>query len=219
MENLKIEAVIFDLDGVLVSTDRFHYLAWKRLADQLGIYFDEKINSRCRGVSRRDSLEILLEGSSAIYSQEEKEQFLTLKNQWYREYLEEISPSEVDNTVRDTLRILRDRGYKLAVGSSSKNAGLILEKAGLTEVFDTISDGNGIKKSKPDPEVFLKAAAELKAPPKACLVVEDAVSGLIAARAGGMKAAAVGDAVNCEYADYCLKHVSDLLAVLEPRRK
>lgn len=215
MEHIRTEAVIFDLDGVLVSTDQFHYLAWKRLADQLGIYFDQEINSRCRGISRRDSLEVLLERSPSVYSEKEKEAFLVLKNEWYREYLKEMTPLQVDNNVQKTLKILRDKGYKLAVGSSSRNAGLILEKTGLLYAFDAISDGNHIKRSKPDPEVFLKAASIMKVRPEACLVVEDAVSGLIAAHAGGMKAAAVGEAAYSEHADYPLRHLAELPAVLE----
>ncbi|MCR4657885.1 MAG: beta-phosphoglucomutase [Lachnospiraceae bacterium] len=206
------QAVIFDLDGVLVHTDRFHYLAWKALADEKGIYFDEEINQRLRGVSRMESLEIILERyEGAPLSAEEKERMAEKKNGIYREYLSGMTPSDVTEEVRDTLDKLKDRGYKLAVGSSSKNTGFILEKTELRDYFDAVSDGTMIKRTKPDPEVFLLAAELLNTEPAKCLVVEDADAGIEAGKAGGMITAAYGEATKSGKADYNLNNFSDLL--------
>ena len=167
-EEVKIKGLIFDLDGVLVFTDKFHYQAWKTMADELGVYFDETINHRLRGVSRMDSLEIILERyEGPDLSLREKEKLAEKKNEIYRTLLESMTPDDVTKEVRDTLTKLREKGYKLAIGSSSKNAKFILEKVELKDAFDAISDGNNITKSKPDPEVFLKAAEYLGLPPKA----------------------------------------------------
>lgn len=212
---MEIRAVIFDLDGVIVSTDKFHYEAWKQIADSLGVPFDEKVNHRLRGVSRRESLEIILEGySGSPLTTKEKEALAEQKNGIYRKLLQQMKPEEVESDVRDTLRILRERGYRTALGSSSKNAGFILEKTGLTDAFDAISDGTNITKSKPNPEVFLKAVEFLKVRPEQCLVVEDAVSGIEAACAAGMKAAAVGPAVTCEKAQYRWESITEILQIL-----
>ena len=151
------KAVIFDLDGVICFTDRYHYLAWKALADRLGIYFDEKINNRLRGVSRMASLEIILERADREYSEEEKIAFATEKNDLYRDLLKNMSPSDLTDEVKDTLNELRRRGYLLTIGSSSKNTKFILERIGLGDFFDAIADGTDITNSKPDPEVFLKS--------------------------------------------------------------
>lgn len=188
MKRKNVEAVIFDLDGVLVSTDQFHYLAWKRLSDQLGIQFDEQINYRCRGVSRTESLRIILEDSGKDFTDRERRRFLEMKNRWYREFLEKMTPKDVSREVTETLLWLRGEGYRLAVGSSSRNAGLILERTGLVGRFDAVADGNAIRKGKPDPEVFLKAAEFLKTEPSRCLVVEDAEAGIQAAHNACMKA-------------------------------
>lgn len=193
-EEVKIKGLIFDLDGVLVFTDKFHYQAWKTMADELGVYFDETINHRLRGVSRMDSLEIILERyEGPDLSLREKEKLAEKKNEIYRTLLESMTPDDVTKEVRDTLTKLREKGYKLAIGSSSKNAKFILEKVELKDAFDAISDGNNITKSKPDPEVFLKAAEYLGLPPKACMVVEDAEAGIEAAKKGGMYAAGIGE--------------------------
>lgn len=205
------KAFIFDLDGVLVFTDKFHYQAWKKLADKLGIYFDETINNRLRGVSRMESLEIILEKYDGDLSKEQKEVLATEKNEAYRELLKTMTPKDVSEEVRETLDELRARGYRLAIGSSSKNARFILEKVGLSDFFDAVSDGNNIQNSKPDPEVFVKAAEYLGEKPESCIVVEDAYAGIDAAKAGGMRAAAIGDAASYEKADYTLQTFSDLL--------
>ena len=209
------KAVIFDLDGVLVFTDKYHYRAWKKLADRLGIYFDEQINNRLRGVSRMASLEIILERSEKEYTQEEKEAFAEEKNNDYREYLMTMSPADLSEEVKTTLDALRAKGYLLAIGSSSKNTKLILSKIGLGAYFDAIADGNDITHSKPDPEVFLCAAAKLGVPAAECAVVEDALAGIQAAKGGGMIALALGgDAENCGLEDYDLKGFGDLLNIL-----
>ena len=208
-------AVIFDLDGVICFTDKFHYLAWKALADRLGIYFDEKINGRLRGVSRMASLEIILERSTVEYSFAEKDDFAEEKNNTYRELLKNMSPKDLSDEVRDTLNELRARGYKLGIGSSSKNTKFILGQIGLGDFFDAIADGTDITHSKPDPEVFLKSAEKIGIAPADCAVVEDAKAGIQAAKAGGMTALALfGDATGCGEEDYDLKSFSDLLNIL-----
>lgn len=212
---MKIKAIIFDLDGVIVSTDKFHYQAWKQIADSLGIPFDEKMNYRLRGVSRRESLERILEGySGAPLTEREKEKLAEQKNDIYRKMLQQMTPEDVAPEVRETLRILRERGYRTALGSSSKNAKFILEKTELTNAFDAVSDGTNITKSKPDPEVFLKAAEFLKEQPEYCLVVEDAKAGIEAANAAGMKAVAVGAAVVSEMVPYKMESIAELLQIL-----
>ena len=194
-----ISTVIFDLDGVIVSTDECHYMAWKKLADEEGIYFDKKINNRLRGVSRMESLDIVLEKSERKYSIKEKEELATRKNNYYKEYITKLTPNDILPGVTDTLNELKKHDIKIAIGSSSKNTPLILERIGLTEVFDAISDGNNIKKSKPDPEVFVKAAQMLGVECEKCLVVEDADAGIEAGRAAGMKTLAVNGAKNGDY--------------------
>lgn len=213
---MKIKGLIFDLDGVLVFTDKFHYQAWKTMADELGGYFDETINHRLRGVSRMDSLEIILERyEGPDLSLREKEKLAEKKNEIYRTLLESMTPDDVTKEVRDTLTKLREKGYKLAIGSSSKNAKFILEKVELKDAFDAISDGNNITKSKPDPEVFLKAAEYLGLPPKACMVVEDAEAGIEAAKKGGMYAAGIGEAAKSINADESLKTFSELVDIVD----
>ena len=209
------KAVIFDLDGVICFTDRFHYQAWKALADRLGIYFDEKINDRLRGVSRMASLEIILERATVEYTPEQKEAFAEEKNNTYRELLKNMSPADLTDEVKDTLIELRNRRYKLTIGSSSKNTKFILERIGLGDFFDAIADGTDITHSKPDPEVFLCSAGKIGIDPVDCAVVEDAKAGIQAARAAGMTALALhGDAENCGEEDYNLANFADLLNIL-----
>jgi beta-phosphoglucomutase len=189
-----IRAVIFDLDGVIVSTDEFHYQGWQKLADEEGIYFDRKINERLRGVSRLESLEIILEKANRNYSREEKAEMAERKNKTYRDLLRTLTPDDVFPGVRKMLKELKNEGLKIAIGSSSKNTPVILQKIGMEASFDAVSDGNQIKRSKPDPEVFLLAASKLQIPPEQCLVVEDADAGVEAAINAGMKCLAVGSA-------------------------
>lgn len=210
-----MKAIIFDLDGVICHTDEYHYLAWKAMADGLGVYFDRQINNRLRGVSRMASLEIVLENYKGQLSPAEKEALATQKNELYKESLKNMSPADLSEEVKTTLDTLRSRGYKLAIGSSSKNAPFILQQLGLGSYFDAISDGNNITRSKPDPEVFVKAAQMLCVPCEECLVVEDAVSGAQAGHAGGMKVACVGDAAKEQAGDYNLTSFAELLEVAE----
>lgn len=209
------KAIIFDLDGVICHTDKYHYQAWKKIADELGIYFDETINNRLRGVSRMESFEIILERYDGDMSQEEKSLYTTKKNEVYKELLKNMSPDDLSSEVKDTLDKLRENGLKLAIGSSSKNAKFILGQLGLGQFFDAISDGNNITNSKPDPEVFVKAAQYVGEDVKDCLVVEDAKAGLEAAIAGGMDCAAIGDAVASGLATFHLTTFCDLLKVTE----
>ena len=209
-----MKAFIFDLDGVIVFTDKFHYQAWKKMADRMGIYFDETINNRLRGVSRAESLEIILEKyEGEPLSAEKKAELMEEKNNTYRELLKTMTAADVTDQVRATLKKLHEAGFKLAIGSSSKNAKFILEKVELLDAFDAISDGNNISKSKPDPEVFVKAAEYVDEQVDKCLVVEDAKAGLQAAIAGGMDCAAIGDAVASGLGTYNLSAFADLLKV------
>ncbi|MBR5044516.1 MAG: beta-phosphoglucomutase [Clostridia bacterium] len=194
-----IKAVLFDLDGVIVSTDRCHYRAWKRMADEEGIYFDEKINDRLRGVSRMASLEIVLERASRSYTDDEKAALAARKNDYYRDLIRELTPSDILPGAMENLNELKENGILVAVGSSSKNTPLILRRIGLDAFFDAVSDGNNISHSKPDPEVFLKAAEMLGADPADCLVVEDADAGIEAGRRGGMKTLSVKGARGADY--------------------
>ena len=187
-----IQGVIFDLDGVIVSTDEFHYQGWQHLADDEGVYFDRVINERLRGVSRMSSLEILLERASRSYTQAEKEALCERKNGYYRALLTTITPKDILPGVQPVLDELKARGVKIAIASSSRNCPTILQRVGLTEMFDAVADGNHIQRTKPDPEIFLLAAQRLGLPPPVCLVVEDAAVGVSGALAGGMKVLAVG---------------------------
>lgn len=210
---MKYRAIIFDLDGVICFTDHYHYLAWKQLADSMGIYFDEIINNRLRGVSRMESLEIILEKYNGSLNKEEKEALAEKKNTVYKELLHQMSERDLSIEVKETLDVLRENGCKLAIGSSSKNAKFILERLGLKDYFDAISDGTNIEKSKPDPEVFLKAAEFVGCNPEECLVVEDALAGILAAHNGGFHSAGLGEAAESEYVTYPLKTFHDLLTI------
>jgi beta-phosphoglucomutase len=212
------DAVIFDLDGVICHTDLYHYRGWKSIADDLGVPFDEGMNNRLRGVSRAESLDLLLESYvGEPLTVEQKAQLASTKNERYLAMLAELTPDQLDPTVRPTLDTLRTRGLKLAIGSSSKNAKYILGRIGLGDYFDAISDGNNIRNSKPDPEVFLKAAEYLGVSPERCVVIEDAVPGVVAAHAAGMWAVAIGDAAAHETGDVQISTFSELASVLERR--
>ena len=212
---MRYQGIIFDLDGVICSTDEYHYQAWKALADRLGIPFDRERNNLLRGVSRMESLAIILEKSGRAYSEEEKAAFAAEKNGLYRQLLGRMSTADLADEVRVTLDTLRARGLKLAIGSSSKNTPFILERIGLADFFDAVADGNGITHSKPHPEVFLKAAELLGLPPAHCLVVEDAHAGVEAACAGGFDCAAMGDAREDARARWHLDGLSGLLTLAE----
>lgn len=206
-----MKGIIFDLDGVICFTDKFHYLAWKKAVEPLGIELNETLNNRLRGVSRLESLNIILERYPGRISEEEKLRLCEYKNGLYREHLLKMNSSDVSSEVVSTLKTLKTKGYKLAIGSSSKNARLILERLEIKELFDAISDGNVITRSKPDPEVFLKAAEYLGIQPADCLVVEDAEAGVEAGIAGGFCVAGLGPASKHPKTHYSLDNFSDLL--------
>ncbi len=187
---MRLEGIIFDLDGVLCRTDRYHLAAWRALAGRLGIALPPDAAERTRGVGRMESLDIVLGERSKDFTREQKRALAEEKNALYREYLAHLTPADAEPLARETLTELRRRGIKLAVASSSRNAPLIIEKLGFTTLLDAVIDGSMISRSKPDPEVFLKAAAALALPPARCAVVEDAQSGIEAARRGGFLAIA-----------------------------
>jgi len=211
---MKYQAIIFDLDGVICFTDEYHYQAWKTIADEKGIYFDKEINNRLRGVSRMESLEIILERFDGTLTQEEKEELAARKNSVYVDLLKNMSEKDLSLEVKETLLKLKEMGIRLAIGSSSKNAKFILGRLGITEYFETISDGTNITNSKPDPEVFLKAAEFLGLEHKDCLVVEDAEAGIQAACSGDFDSAGLGEAANSSKVTYALGSFGDLLKVV-----
>jgi len=204
------KGVIFDLDGVIVSTDRFHYNAWSALAKREGIPFSEEINHRLRGVSRRESLDIILEKSKKKYTEPQIQEMMTFKNDLYRDSLKELTKEDILPGVMDLIAFLRSENILIAIGSSSKNTKTILKFIGLEHSFDAIVDGNDIAKSKPDPEVFLKAGKKLRLKVKNCIVIEDAIAGIQAAKRAGMFAVAVSDALKSEEADF---YASDILDI------
>ena len=210
-----IKGIIFDLDGVLTTTDHFHYLAWKQMADEEGIYFDQTINNRLRGVSRMDSLNIILEKASKDYSLEEKCKLAEKKNTIYQTLLTNLAKLDEDSEVIKVLKYLKSLKYLMAIASSSKNTNFIVDQIGIREYFDVIVDGNMITKSKPDPEVFLKAKDQLKLEVNECLVIEDATSGIEAAIKGGFITCGIGEASKMKECQYPLTTLSDLLNILQ----
>lgn len=212
---MKYDGIIFDLDGVICSTDEYHYLAWKKLAEKLGIKdFTKKDNERQRGVSRMESLEVVLEKTDKKFTQEEKVALATEKNEYYKQMLAQMSKKDLADDVKDTLDAIKAKGIRIAIGSSSKNAKFILSRIGLSDYFDAISDGENITRTKPDPQVFTMAAEFLGLDPSRCLVVEDAEAGIMAGKTGGFDTAAIGSATKCPYATYRLSTFSDLKAIV-----
>lgn len=201
-----IKAVIFDLDGVIVSTDECHYMAWKKMSDEEGIYFDKEINNRLRGVSRMASLDIILEKSEKDYTDDEKNEMAERKNNYYKDFIKKLTPNDILPGVMNSLEELKQKNIKIAIGSSSKNTPIILKQIGLDSYFDAVSDGNNITHSKPDPEVFVKAAQMLNIEPEFCMIVEDADSGIEAGKRAGMRTLAVNDAMD---ADFETKNLSE----------
>lgn len=204
------KALLFDLDGVLVDTAKYHFAAWKELADELGIPFSERNNERFKGVSRTRCMEILLELGGRTMREDEQIFYCNKKNQTYVDYIRNMGEDEVLPGVKEFLRGAKARGYAIALGSASKNSGLILERLRLTEFFDAIVDGTKVGRAKPDPEVFLRGAAELGVPPQECIVFEDAVAGIRAAHAGGMQAVGIGNRQALPEADL---HLPDFSSV------
>jgi beta-phosphoglucomutase len=191
---MKRKGFIFDLDGVIVDTAKYHYLAWKKLAKKLGFEFTHEQNELFKGVSRKRCLEILLEIGAIKATQEQFNRWMIEKNQDYLVYIEEMDASEILPDVPKVLNYLKDKNISIALGSASKNAKPILEKVNLLSYFDVIVDGNNVTKAKPDPEVFLMAAQQLGVPAENCIVFEDAVAGIRAANAAKMISIGIGDA-------------------------
>jgi beta-phosphoglucomutase len=187
-----IKGFIFDLDGVIVDTARYHFLAWKKLAEQLKINFSESDNERLKGVSRMKSLDIILEIGSLELDHELKVKYAALKNKWYVDYINKMTPDEILPGSMEFLTELKNAGKLVAIGSASKNTPMILERLGIKNMFDAVVDGNLVSKAKPDPEVFLIAARMLRLEPAECIVFEDAVAGVRAALAAGMICVGIG---------------------------
>ena len=211
----KYKGIIFDLDGVICCTDQYHERAWREMAEESGIYFDPAVSNRLRGVSREESLEIILEHAGKVFSPEEKKKMAEKKNAIYIKLLDRMSPGDLEEDVRSTLEQLRNRGCLLAIGSSTKNTRKILDKIGLGNYFDAVCDGNEITHSKPDPEVFLKAAGKIGLAVSECLVVEDACAGISAASAGGFDSAGLGDAAKDKNVTWALNTFGDLKNIVK----
>ncbi|MFQ8689129.1 MAG: beta-phosphoglucomutase [Blautia sp.] len=209
-----MRAVIFDLDGVVVNTAKYHYLAWRKLAKELGFDFDSVHNERLKGVSRMESLNIVLEvGGRDGYSQEEKQRLADRKNRYYLEMIEGLDQGEILPGIPEFIAEIKSDGWKVGLGSASKSGRMILEKLRLAPQFDVIVDGNLVERPKPDPEVFVKAAELLGIPCENCIVVEDAKAGIQAARAGGMHCIGVGSKEVLEDADLVVEDTRGLLGV------
>lgn len=207
---MRTTACIFDLDGVIVDTARYHYMAWKRLTDQLGIDFNEEDNERLKGVSRMASLEIILGIGGVKLNENKKLEYATLKNKWYVDYITKMTPAEILPGCTDFIKELREAGISIAIGSASKNTPLILETVGIADLFDAVADGNNIRKAKPDPEVFLKAAELVSADPHSCVVFEDAVAGVEAALNAGMMCVGIGSPQILRKAHYVVKGLHEM---------
>jgi beta-phosphoglucomutase len=206
-----IAACIFDLDGVIIDTARYHFLAWRRLAKELGIDLTEQENERLKGVSRMRSLEIILELGGLVKNEAEKERLASKKNAWFVEYIKAVKPDEIFPGVRELLHEIRAHGQKVALASSSKNADTVIQLLKIESEFDAIVDGNMIVNTKPDPEIFLLAASKLNVQPKFCLVFEDAAAGVEAAIRAGMKCVGIGSAAQLGKANIVVEHTADFL--------
>jgi beta-phosphoglucomutase len=205
-----IKACIFDLDGVIVDTAVYHYKAWRRLANELGFDFTEDDNEKLKGVSRTRSLELILQWGGVTKTDAEKEELATRKNEWYVEMISRMTPDEILPGATEFLELCIDAGIKIALGSASKNSMMILEKTGIAHLFNVVIDGNKVSRPKPDPEVFLKGAEELNIAPADCVVFEDAIAGVEAAIAGGMKVVGIGSPQVLGKADLVVKGLSEM---------
>jgi beta-phosphoglucomutase len=206
-----MQAGLFDLDGVIVDTAKFHYLAWRELANGLGFDISEEQNEQLKGISRMESLERILKLGGATLSDDEKVRLATIKNARYVDMIKQIDATEILRGAKEYLLELRARGVKIALGSASKNAEIILKNLGILPLFDAVIDGNKVSKSKPNPEVFLLGAEALGVPPAACVVYEDAAAGVEAAKRGGMYAVGIGHAENLPGADIVVPGLFALL--------
>ena len=206
----KIKACLFDLDGVIVDTAIYHFQAWRRLANELGFDFTEHQNEQLKGVSRMESLDLILDWGNVTLTDEEKNVWATRKNNWYLDLVKEMTPQEVLPGVKDFLILLRKNNIKIALGSASKNSKLILERIEMLSYFDAIIDGNSITKSKPDPEVFLLGAVATDCKPVECVVFEDAVAGVQAGKRGGMRVIGVGNSDTLNEADLVISGFEEM---------
>jgi len=189
---MMVKGCIFDLDGVIVDTAKYHYLAWKKLTTILNIHFTEEDNERLKGVSRMASLDIILEIGNMVPDNLMKEEYAALKNKWYLDYINRMMPDEIFPGSLEFISELKNAGIKVAIGSASRNTPLILERLGIGKLFDAVADGNIVRKAKPDPEVFITAAKMLGVSPEDCIVFEDAVAGVEAALNAGMRCVGIG---------------------------
>jgi len=204
-----IKACIFDLDGVIVDTAHYHFLAWQRLGRELGVNLTEKENEKLKGVSRMQSLQIILDMGKITLSKDRKESLANRKNDWFVEYVEAMKPEEIFPGVKQLISSIRKMGIKVALASSSKNAPRVIELLGIAKLFDVVVDGGMIVDTKPDPEIFLLSAQKLNINPKNCLVFEDAEAGVEAAIRAGMKCVGVGSAANVGRANMVVSKTSD----------
>lgn len=207
---LNVKACLFDLDGVIVDTAKYHYLAWSKLAKELNFEFSEEQNEMLKGISRTKSLEVLLEIGGLTFSEEEKVKLAEKKNNWYLEYSSKMTPDEVLPGAKEFLELCRLKGIKVVLGSASKNSMTILKNVGLVDCFDVIIDGNKVSKAKPDPEVFLLGAEKLNIPPSECVVFEDAQAGIQAAISAGMYAVGIGDSVVLNQANFVIPSLKEM---------
>lgn len=206
----RFKAFLFDLDGVICDTAKYHYLAWKRLADMLGIPFDEKANEAFKGVSRMRCMELLLEFGNRTADDEEKVRLADMKNEWYVEYLHDLDRSELLPGALEVLEECRRRGIKTAICSASKNAPLILSRLEITDYFNAVIDGNKVTKAKPDPEVFLLGAKELGVEPAECVIFEDSLAGVQAGISENIFVVGIGKPENLPGADIVVENLSYL---------
>ncbi len=207
---MSIKACIFDLDGVIVDTAIYHYKAWRRLANSLGFDFTEEQNEELKGISRVESLKIILNWGSLRKTDAEMEVLATQKNDWYVAMIKEMTPAEILPGAKEFLDAVQANHYRIALGSASKNSSTILNQIGLSNYFEVLIDGNKVTKSKPDPAVFLAAAQELNMKPEECVVFEDAVAGVKAAKAGHMKAVGIGNAEVLKGADLVINGLNEM---------
>jgi beta-phosphoglucomutase len=204
-----ITAFIFDLDGVLVDTAKYHFIAWKKLADELGIPFTEHDNERLKGVSRMDSLDIILSIGGVILSDKKKVELADKKNLWFVDFVNNMSPDEIFPGVKDLLKSIKAKGFGVALASSSKNAPTVLRLLKIDNLFDAVVDGTMVKQAKPDPEIFLLAAKMLGKQPSECIVFEDAEAGVEAAKSAHMKCVGIGNPQSLFKADYIVSRLGN----------
>jgi beta-phosphoglucomutase len=214
---MSIRAFIFDLDGVITDTAEYHYRGWKRLADEERLPFTREDNEHLRGISRRESLTLILKGRT--YPDDKLQEMMERKNRYYLEYIKEITPRDLLPGAKELLQEIRVAGLKTALGSASKNAGEVIDRLGIRSLFDALSDGHSVERQKPAPDLFLHAAAQLSSPPSECVVVEDAAAGIEAAKAGGFRSVGLGPVERVGSADAVFPslagvHLLDLLEAL-----